>query len=46
MPIRVSEDQEIVGLDLSQHGESIQTSIFPQADILERKIQEILTESN
>jgi Amt family ammonium transporter len=45
-PLRVTEDQEIVGLDLSQHGESIQTSIFPQEDILERKIQEIITSSN
>ena len=44
-PLRVTEEQEILGLDLSQHGESITEPFeFPEFNI-EEKIKEILVEN-
>ncbi len=43
-PLRVTEHEEILGLDLSQHGESINTNNFSEEFVLERKIKEILIE--
>ncbi len=45
-PLRVTEHEEILGLDLSQHGESINTNNFAEAFVLERKIKELLIEKN
>ncbi len=45
-PLRVDEDQEIIGLDISQHGESFGNVYISNADALEKKIQEILVENN
>ncbi len=45
-PLRVSEEEELVGLDLSQHGESIsEPSLFSDINV-EQKIKEILVEEN
>ncbi len=45
-PLRVSEEQEIIGLDLSQHGETISEQ-FQLGEInIERKLQELLTQEN
>jgi len=45
-PLRVSEEQEILGLDISQHGESIGNDFTFNTNSFEKKIQEILIENN
>ena len=45
-PLRVTEHEEILGLDLSQHGETIINNSFPEEFILERKIKELLIEKD
>ncbi len=45
-PLRVTEHEELLGLDLSQHGESINRNSFSEEFVLERKIKEILIEKN
>ena len=45
-PLRVTEEQEIIGLDLSQHGETISEQ-FQLGEInIERKLKELLTQEN
>ncbi|HUX59872.1 MAG TPA: ammonium transporter, partial [Ignavibacteriaceae bacterium] len=45
-PLRVEEEQENVGLDISQHGESFGNVYITNTTALEKKIQEILVENN
>lgn len=45
-PLRVTEEQELTGLDLSQHGESIISKPMQEEFFLEQKINEILVEKN
>ncbi|MHB8580473.1 MAG: ammonium transporter [Ignavibacteriaceae bacterium] len=45
-PLRVDEEHEVIGLDISQHGESFGNVYLSNADSLEKKIQEILVENN
>ncbi len=45
-PLRVTDEQELVGLDLSQHGESIGGNQFSEEFLLDQKIKEILIEKN
>lgn len=45
-PLRVDEEHEDVGLDISQHGESFGNVYITNTTALEKKIQEILVENN
>ncbi len=45
-PLRVTEEQELLGLDISQHGETIGSDFLFSTNSLEKKIEEILVENN
>lgn len=45
-PLRVTEEQELIGLDLSQHGESISENTLEPDIVIKRKIKEIFAEEN
>lgn len=45
-PLRVDEEHEDIGLDISQHGESFGNVYITNTTALEKKIQEILVENN